>query len=183
MYSVCFSEFHFEQASKRTLVQDIHPNRRSVSASGKATSVRLPWSRKKVWVSLTRTSLLTNQANWAWTGHVSQHVQTCSPLYSPGRNQNPVPKLLAERFRPDGFNVGINVGSAAGQTVMHCHIHLIPRRSGDSANPRGGVRGVIAARPIIHGRVKPDGPDKTNQTLELSKVVPNPKKTATERLK
>ena len=42
-----------------------------------------------------------------------------------------------------GFNIGINDGSDAGQTVMHCHVHLIPRRSGDMNNPRGGVRGVI----------------------------------------
>lgn len=42
-----------------------------------------------------------------------------------------------------GFNVGINDGEDAGQTVMHCHIHLIPRRNGDMENPRGGVRGVI----------------------------------------
>ena len=41
------------------------------------------------------------------------------------------------------FNVGINDGEDAGQTVMHCHIHLIPRRNGDMENPRGGVRGVI----------------------------------------
>ena len=43
----------------------------------------------------------------------------------------------------DGFNIGINNGESAGQTVFHCHIHLIPRRSGDIDNPRGGVRGVI----------------------------------------
>jgi len=42
-----------------------------------------------------------------------------------------------------GFNIGINDGSDAGQTVMHCHVHLIPRRSGDMSDPRGGVRGVI----------------------------------------
>lgn len=42
-----------------------------------------------------------------------------------------------------GFNVGINDGIDAGQTIMHCHIHLIPRRTGDMKNPRGGVRGVI----------------------------------------
>ena len=42
-----------------------------------------------------------------------------------------------------GFNVGINDGEDAGQTVMHCHIHLIPRRKGDMESPRGGVRGVI----------------------------------------
>jgi diadenosine tetraphosphate (Ap4A) HIT family hydrolase len=42
-----------------------------------------------------------------------------------------------------GFNVGANCGEAAGQTVMHAHIHLIPRRHGDTQDPRGGVRGVI----------------------------------------
>ena len=42
-----------------------------------------------------------------------------------------------------GFNIGINDGSDAGQTVMHCHVHLIPRRNGDMSDPRGGVRGVI----------------------------------------
>ena len=42
-----------------------------------------------------------------------------------------------------GFNVGINDGEDAGQTIMHCHIHLIPRRQGDVENPQGGVRSVI----------------------------------------
>ena len=42
-----------------------------------------------------------------------------------------------------GFNIGVNSGEDAGQTILHCHIHLIPRRKGDNANPRGGVRGVI----------------------------------------
>jgi len=45
-----------------------------------------------------------------------------------------------------GFNVGMNCGEDAGQTVMHCHIHLIPRRKGDTENPRGGVRGVIPSK-------------------------------------
>ena len=45
-----------------------------------------------------------------------------------------------------GFNIGINQGETAGQTVMHLHIHLIPRRKGDIANPRGGVRGVIPSK-------------------------------------
>ncbi len=53
--------------------------------------------------------------------------------------------LLRERA-PDGFNLGVNVGEAAGQTVFHVHLHLIPRYKGDVANPRGGVRGVIPAR-------------------------------------
>jgi diadenosine tetraphosphate (Ap4A) HIT family hydrolase len=42
-----------------------------------------------------------------------------------------------------GFNVGTNDGAAAGQTIFHCHVHLIPRRHGDVAHPEGGVRGVI----------------------------------------
>ena len=45
-----------------------------------------------------------------------------------------------------GFNIGINCGKAAGQTIMHCHIHLIPRREGDVENPQGGVRGVIPSK-------------------------------------
>jgi diadenosine tetraphosphate (Ap4A) HIT family hydrolase len=55
-------------------------------------------------------------------------------------------RLLDGRYRPDGYNIGINVGDAAGQTVMHLHVHLIPRHRGDCADPRGGVRGVIPAR-------------------------------------
>ena len=51
--------------------------------------------------------------------------------------------LLATDPSITGFNIGTNCGEDAGQTVNHCHIHLIPRRSGDTANPRGGVRGII----------------------------------------
>ena len=51
--------------------------------------------------------------------------------------------LLDTERQPDGFNIGINVGAAAGQTVSHVHIHLIPRYRGDMEDPRGGVRGVI----------------------------------------
>lgn len=45
-----------------------------------------------------------------------------------------------------GFNIGMNCGESAGQTVFHCHVHLIPRRDGDCENPKGGVRGVIPAK-------------------------------------
>jgi diadenosine tetraphosphate (Ap4A) HIT family hydrolase len=50
--------------------------------------------------------------------------------------------LMAE-LGPDGLNVGLNDGPAAGQTVMHAHVHVIPRRAGDVADPRGGVRWVV----------------------------------------
>ena len=42
-----------------------------------------------------------------------------------------------------GFNIGVNIGKDAGQSILHCHVHLIPRRKGDVEDPRGGVRGVI----------------------------------------
>ena len=51
--------------------------------------------------------------------------------------------IIQKRFNPDGFNVGINVGETAGQSIFHVHVHLIPRYNGDVENPRGGVRGVI----------------------------------------
>lgn len=54
-----------------------------------------------------------------------------------------VKQYLDSKHQPTGYNIGINVGSDAGQTVMHMHIHIIPRYKGDMEDPRGGVRGVI----------------------------------------
>ena len=78
-----------------------------------------------------------------------RHVEDFFSLYQPERNA--IQQLLDERRQAildsdttvTGFNVGNNIGEDGGQTVMHCHTHLIPRRSGDTADPRGGVRGVI----------------------------------------
>ena len=50
---------------------------------------------------------------------------------------------LDELYKPDGYNIGINEGRAAGRTIDHVHIHIIPRYIGDVENPRGGIRGVI----------------------------------------
>lgn len=50
---------------------------------------------------------------------------------------------LTREYGPDGFNVGVNVGAAAGQTVMHLHWHLIPRYRGDQPDPRGGIRRIF----------------------------------------
>ncbi len=52
-------------------------------------------------------------------------------------------ETLDKMYHPDGYNIGVNCGEAAGQTVMHVHVHLIPRYKGDVEDPRGGVRGVI----------------------------------------
>lgn len=51
--------------------------------------------------------------------------------------------VLREDRSVTGFNIGLNAGKSAGQTIFHCHYHLIPRRDGDSPNPRGGVRHVF----------------------------------------
>ena len=53
---------------------------------------------------------------------------------------------LHARLRPDGFTIGVNAGEAAGQTVAHAHVHVIPRFHGDVPDPRGGVRWVIPQR-------------------------------------
>jgi len=55
-------------------------------------------------------------------------------------------KIQNEDKTVDGFNIGTNSGVFAGQSIMHCHIHLIPRRKGDVDNPQGGVRGVIPSK-------------------------------------
>jgi len=55
-------------------------------------------------------------------------------------------EIAAKDEAVGGFNIGINAGEVAGQTVMHCRVHLIPRRGGDVPNPRGGVRHVIPGK-------------------------------------
>ncbi len=76
--------------------------------------------------------------------------------------------IIDERRRPDGYNIGINHGAAAGQTIFHLHVHLIPCYSGDVTDPRGGVRFVIPnkanylrAEPDAAGRAKLGGPERT----------------------
>jgi diadenosine tetraphosphate (Ap4A) HIT family hydrolase len=55
-------------------------------------------------------------------------------------------EFLDAEYRPDGYNIGVNVGRAAGQSVIHLHVHVIPRYAGDMDEPKGGVRGVIPER-------------------------------------
>jgi diadenosine tetraphosphate (Ap4A) HIT family hydrolase len=81
-----------------------------------------------------------------------RHAPTFFDLFEPERRAI---NLLLDRVRADilaadnsaqGFNIGINCGEVAGQTVSHCHVHLIPRRHGDVAEPRGGIRGMIPGK-------------------------------------
>jgi diadenosine tetraphosphate (Ap4A) HIT family hydrolase len=62
--------------------------------------------------------------------------------------------MVDEHYQPDGYNVGINVGHWAGQSIHHLHIHVIPRYQGDVENPKGGVRGVIPHKKLY--TVTPD---------------------------
>ena len=52
-------------------------------------------------------------------------------------------KIIDNKYNPDGYNIGMNLGEKAGQSIMHLHVHLIPRYNGDVLNPKGGVRGII----------------------------------------
>lgn len=81
----------------------------------------------------------------------TQHVADLNELSAGTRRRlwelvDVVREALAEEFQPDGFNIGVNLGAAAGQTVGHVHIHVIPRYAGDVDDPRGGVRWVIPQR-------------------------------------
>ena len=71
----------------------------------------------------------------------TQEREACNQLLVGAKAQ-----ILGKDTTVDGFNIGMNSGESAGQTIFHCHIHLIPRRTGDTANPRGGVRGVIPGK-------------------------------------
>ncbi len=66
-----------------------------------------------------------------------EEINACMTLITEER------KLLDAEFNPDGYNIGVNVGPAAGQSIFHVHIHIIPRYQGDVENPQGGVRHVI----------------------------------------
>jgi diadenosine tetraphosphate (Ap4A) HIT family hydrolase len=62
---------------------------------------------------------------------------------------NQAQRSIQKEHSPDGYNVGVNVGKAGGQSRMHVHVHLIPRYAGDVPNPQGGIRCVLAGKP--HG--------------------------------
>lgn len=78
----------------------------------------------------------------------TRHVQSIFELENAERSElfealSRARSDLISEIKPDGFNIGINDGLTAGQTVMHLHIHLIPRFAGDKADPRGGIRWIF----------------------------------------
>tara|TARA_B100000963_G_scaffold44087_1_gene32887 strand:- start:19 stop:414 length:396 start_codon:yes stop_codon:yes gene_type:complete len=70
-----------------------------------------------------------------------EEIQACNELILKTKE-----KILEQDSTVKGFNIGTNAGKVAGQSIMHCHIHLIPRREGDVEDPQGGVRSVIAKK-------------------------------------
>ena len=105
----------------------------------------------RVWLR-TETSIVLWDAFPITSGHTlvvpRQHVASIYELSA--EEQAALWTLVAEArgrlnddLHPDGFNIGLNDGEAAGQTILHAHIHIIPRRDGDVADPRGGVRWMI----------------------------------------
>ena len=68
----------------------------------------------------------------------NEEIQACNELILKTKE-----KILKQDASVKGFNIGTNAGESAGQSIFHCHIHLIPRREGDIENPQGGVRSVI----------------------------------------
>ena len=77
-----------------------------------------------------------------------RHINSLEELYNSEKESffeilNNTKILLDCIYNPEGYNIGINLGKEAGQTIMHMHIHVIPRYKGDIENPEGGIRGVI----------------------------------------
>ena len=60
---------------------------------------------------------------------------------------NEAKRFIDKEFSPDGYNIGVNVGKAGGQSRMHVHVHLIPRYLGDVPDPKGGIRAVLKRKP------------------------------------
>jgi diadenosine tetraphosphate (Ap4A) HIT family hydrolase len=71
----------------------------------------------------------------------NDEIIACNDLIKEIKNE-----IIEKDFSVKGFNIGSNAGKISGQSILHCHIHLIPRRAGDVENPQGGVRSVIPSK-------------------------------------
>lgn len=126
-------------------IRDRHPSCAFCSADARDDSIRRNGSVFAIYdkhpVSVGHTLIVTER-------HVSDYFQMTGDEHNDAKD---LMRVVASDLRQQdasivGFNVGTNCGEAAGQTVMHAHIHLVPRREGDTPLPRGGVRGVIPDR-------------------------------------
>ena len=104
----------------------------------------LPWDRENIIMQFT-TYVLFKDKYPVTEGHMlfvprSRNFLQVMDCYSEAYKRG---ILGVEQKEWDGFNIGMNIGDDAGQTIFHCHIHIIPRRHGDTPKPKGGIRGVI----------------------------------------
>lgn len=116
-----------------------------------------PFSNQKLWIKETNNSFAWQDQYPVSIGHTlvipKKYVSSVFEL-----SQEEITDLmqlvcivkndLTIKYQPAGFNIGINDGVAAGQTVMHAHIHVIPRYEGDHIDPRGGIRAVIPKKKL-----------------------------------
>lgn len=133
----------------------------TVAMKGRPTDIQAEYDKQCLFCNY-NVKLILSENEYAFTIEDAYPVSTHHSLIIPKRHfsdffmiskleLSAVYDLLADRKNhinkvdPDvtGYNIGINAGISAGQSVYHCHIHLIPRRNGDAGDPRGGVRGVI----------------------------------------
>jgi diadenosine tetraphosphate (Ap4A) HIT family hydrolase len=121
-------------------------------AFGLSTCPFCPLPRERLWIETEHAVAIPDEYPVS-EGHTlvvpTRHVISIYELTV--TEQNVIWELVSEvrqrlltDLKPDGFNIGLNDGPAAGQTVMHAHVHVIPRWSGDVPDPRGGIRWVIA---------------------------------------
>ncbi len=90
--------------------------------------------------------LVTKRHVETWFDATPEELHELADAVGPAREKIRALRRRSGEPEAEGFNVGVNIGEAAGQTVMHLHVHVIPRVRGDVADPRGGVRGVIPDR-------------------------------------
>lgn len=92
-------------------------------------------------VTLGHTLIIPHRHAETFFDLTQEEVSACMDLLREQRQQ-----IIANDASVTGFNIGMNAGASAGQTIFHCHIHLIPRRAGDVDDPRGGIRHIIPGK-------------------------------------
>ena len=128
----------YEQRQEGCLFCDIQANetKRIIAENNLAYAIRDGFP-----VTAGHTLFIPKRHTLDYFGLVPAEVSAINDLLAKQKNS-----LQEADSTIDGFNIGMNCGETAGQTIFHCHVHLIPRRKGDVENPRGGVRHIIAGK-------------------------------------